>query len=48
MLLTFAPVAGGNELTVGLLAMPGVLIMSLSNLALACLPSRYRRPDMPT
>ncbi|HEY0466204.1 MAG TPA: CPBP family intramembrane glutamic endopeptidase [Polyangiaceae bacterium] len=41
-LLTFAPVAGGNELTVGLLALPGVLIMSLANLALACLPAPYR------
>jgi membrane protease YdiL (CAAX protease family) len=41
MLLTFAPIAGGNELSVGLLAVPGLLIMSLSNLVLACLPSRY-------
>lgn len=45
MLLSFAPVAGGNELTVGLLALPGVLIMAVSNVALACLPARYRRPD---
>lgn len=42
MLLTFAPVAGGNELTVGLLAVPGVLIMGLANVALACLPPCYR------
>ncbi|MEI9950261.1 MAG: CPBP family intramembrane glutamic endopeptidase [Pseudomonadota bacterium] len=44
MLLTFAPVAGGSELTVGLLGVPGVLIMSLANAALACLPPHYRRP----
>jgi len=44
MLLTFAPVAFGNELTVGLLAVPGVLIMSLANVLLACLPARYRLP----
>jgi membrane protease YdiL (CAAX protease family) len=43
MLLTFAPIAGGNELTVGLLALPGVLILGLVNVLLACLPARYRR-----
>lgn len=43
MLLTFAPVTGGNELTVGLLAVPGVLVMCLANVALACLPPRYRQ-----
>ena len=42
MLLTFAPVAGGSELTVGLLALPGVLVMAFANVALACLPARYR------
>lgn len=42
MLLTFAPVAGGNELTVGLLALPGVLVMAVANGVLACLPARYR------
>ncbi|HEX2672092.1 MAG TPA: CPBP family intramembrane glutamic endopeptidase, partial [Polyangiaceae bacterium] len=42
MLLTFAPVAGGDELTVGLLALPGVLVMALTNVVLACLPERYR------
>jgi len=42
MLLTFAPVAGGSELTVGLLALPGVLVMGLANVLLACLPERYR------
>ncbi len=42
MLLTFAPVAGGSELSVGLLAVPGVLILGLSNVVLACLPARYR------
>ncbi|HET7542135.1 MAG TPA: CPBP family intramembrane glutamic endopeptidase, partial [Polyangiaceae bacterium] len=42
MLLTFAPVTGGSELTVGLLSLSGVLIMSLANAALACLPARYR------
>ena len=42
MLLTFAPVAGGSELSVGLLAFPGVLILGLSNVVLACLPARYR------
>jgi CAAX protease family protein len=47
MLLTFAPVAGGNELTVGLMALPGVLVMALSNVALACLPARYRRRNRP-
>jgi len=45
MLLTFAPVTGGNELTVGLLAVPGVLILCLANGALACLPARYRQPE---
>ncbi len=44
MLLTFAPVAGGSELTVGLLAIPGLLIMGLANVALALLPSRYLGP----
>lgn len=44
MLLTFAPIAGGNELTVGLLAVPGVLVLGLSNVVLACLPARYRLP----
>lgn len=49
MLLTFAPIAGGNELTVGLLAVPGVLTMILANVGLACLPVRYRRVDaLPT
>lgn len=43
MLLTFAPIAGGNELTVGLLALPGVLILGLVNVLLACLPARFRR-----
>jgi membrane protease YdiL (CAAX protease family) len=42
MLLTFAPVAGGGELTVGLLALPGVLVMAFVNVLLACLPARYR------
>lgn len=42
MLLGFAPVAGGNELTVGLLALPGVLLMGVANAILACLPERYR------
>ena len=42
MLLSFAPIAGGNELTVGLLAVPGVLIMGAVNVVLACLPPRYR------
>jgi len=42
MLLTFAPVAGGSELSVGLLALPGVLIMALANAVLAGLPARYR------
>ena len=41
MLLTFAPIAGGNELTVGLIAVPGMLILSLANVGLACLPARY-------
>ena len=45
MLLTFAPIAGGSELTVGLLAVPGVLVMILANAALACLPAHYRRPN---
>ncbi len=48
MLLTFAPVLGGNELTVGLMAVPGLLIMGLANAALACLPTRWRRPAAPT
>jgi membrane protease YdiL (CAAX protease family) len=34
MLLTFAPIAGGSELTSGLLALPGVVIMLAVNLAL--------------
>jgi uncharacterized protein len=42
MLLTFAPVAGGNELTVGLLALPGVLLLAGANVVIACLPARYR------
>jgi membrane protease YdiL (CAAX protease family) len=42
MLLTFAPVAGGSELTVGLLALPGVLMLSLANAGLAGLPARHR------
>jgi len=42
MLVTFAPVAGGSELTVGLLAVPGLLIMLLANVVLACLPLSYR------
>ena len=42
MLLTFAPVAGGNELSVGSLAVPGVLVLGLANAVLACLPARYR------
>ncbi|HYP99879.1 MAG TPA: CPBP family intramembrane glutamic endopeptidase [Polyangiaceae bacterium] len=42
MLLTFAPVAGGSELSVGLLALPGVLIMGLANVVLARLPARHR------
>jgi membrane protease YdiL (CAAX protease family) len=45
MLLTFAPIAGGSELTAGLLAVPGVLILLLVNALLACLPARYRRPE---
>lgn len=39
---TFALVAGGGELTVGLLALPGVLVMAFVNVLLACLPARYR------
>ena len=34
MLLTFAPIAGGNELTAGLLALPGILVMAVVNIAL--------------
>jgi len=34
MLLTFAPIAGGSELTSGLLALPGILVMLAVNLAL--------------
>jgi membrane protease YdiL (CAAX protease family) len=41
MLLTFAPVAGGNELTSGLIALPGSLVMFGVNLALFLI---VRRP----
>ena len=34
MLLTFAPVAGGGELTSGLIALPGILVMLIVNLVL--------------
>lgn len=34
MLLTFAPIAGGSELTSGLIALPGVVVMLAVNLAL--------------
>lgn len=34
MLLTFAPISGGSELTSGLLALPGVLLMLAVNLVL--------------
>lgn len=42
MVITFAPVAGGNELSVGLLALPGVFVMGAANVVLACLPDRLR------
>jgi len=34
MLLTFAPISGGTELTSGLIALPGILVMLAVNLAL--------------
>jgi len=34
ILLTFAPIAGGNELTSGLIALPGVVVMGVVNLVL--------------
>lgn len=40
LLLTFAPVEGGSELTSGLLALPGLLVMAAANLVLLLLVRR--------
>jgi membrane protease YdiL (CAAX protease family) len=42
MLLTFAPVAGGTELTSGLIALPGILVMLAVNLGLFLIVRRDR------
>jgi len=43
MLLTFAPISGGSELTSGLIALPGIVVMLAVNLVLYLLVRRTER-----